>query len=157
MIKYAKIVDEITGLCDVGMGTNTDFYKSVGMTQMDVQQSDIDKNWYLTVKCPMKTEEEKAQEEARRIAMLSLTRGDVFRAILKYKGITKAEIKSYIEAMPISTDEEKLKKELALIDFEDALNFYRGNPLIDTIGTALGCTKEELDYLFEHGEFENAV
>ena len=81
----------------------------------------------------------------------------MFRAILKYKGITKAEIKSYIEAMPISTDEEKLKKELALIDFEDALNFYRGNPLIDTIGTALGCTKEELDYLFEHGEFENAV
>ena len=155
MIKYAKIVDEITGLCDVGIGTNIDFYKSVGMTQMDVQQSDIDENWYLTVKCPMKTDEQKAQEEAQRIAMLSLTRGDVFRAVVKSKGVTKAEIKALIEAMPTTTDEEKLAKELALIDFEDSLNFYRGNPLIDTIGTALGYTKEELDYLFEHGEFAN--
>ncbi len=155
MIKYAKIVDEITGLCEVGLGTNNKFYQSVGMTQMDVQQSDIDENWYLTVKCPMKTDEQKAQEEAQRIAMLSLTRGDVFRAVVKSKGVTKAEIKTLIEAMPTTTDEEKLAKELALIDFEDSLNFYRGNPLIDTIGAALGYTKEELDYLFEHGEFAN--
>ena len=61
MIKYAKIINVQNGLCEVGLGTNADFYKSIGMEQLDVQQSDIDNKWYLTEKCPMQTEEEKAQ------------------------------------------------------------------------------------------------
>ena len=59
MIKYAKVINEQTGLCEVGTGTNSKFYQSIGMTKLDVQQSDIDNNWYLTEKCPMKTDEEK--------------------------------------------------------------------------------------------------
>lgn len=59
MIKYAKIIDKKTGLCEVGTGTNIKFYQSIGMTQLNVQQSDIDNNWYLAEKCPMKTDEEK--------------------------------------------------------------------------------------------------
>ena len=46
MIKYAKITNKQTGLCEVGLGTNTKFYQSIGMQQLDVQQSDIDNNWY---------------------------------------------------------------------------------------------------------------
>lgn len=61
MIKYAKIINKETGLCDVGLGTNADFYKSIGMQELDVKQSDIDNKWYLAEKCPMKTEEEKTQ------------------------------------------------------------------------------------------------
>lgn len=60
MIKYAKIINEETGLCNVGTGTNIDFYKSIGMIELDVQQSDIDGCWYLKDKCPMKSDEEKA-------------------------------------------------------------------------------------------------
>lgn len=63
MIKYVKIVNEETGLVEVGLGTNASFYQSIGMTQLDVQQSDIDNNWYLAEKCPMKTDEEKEREE----------------------------------------------------------------------------------------------
>ena len=59
MIKYAKVINEQTGLCEVGTGTNSKFYQSIGMTKLDVQQSDIDNAWYLTEKCPMKTDEEK--------------------------------------------------------------------------------------------------
>ena len=59
MIKYAKIINEQTGLCEVGIGTNTEFYKSIGMIELDVKQSDIDNAWYLAEKCPMKTNEEK--------------------------------------------------------------------------------------------------
>ena len=59
MIKYAKVLNEQTGLVDVGIGTNTEFYKSIGMAELDVKQSDIDNNWYLAEKCPMKTDEEK--------------------------------------------------------------------------------------------------
>ena len=63
MIKYAKIINELTGLVEVGLGTNTDFYKSIGMCELDVKQSDIDSNWYLSEKCLMKTDEQKVQEE----------------------------------------------------------------------------------------------
>ena len=66
MIKYAKIVNQETGLCEVGLGTNNQFYQSIGMTELDVQQSDIDSNWYLTKLCPMKTHEEKEREEKER-------------------------------------------------------------------------------------------
>ena len=61
MIKFAKIINEETGLCEVGIGTNIEYYQSIGMEELDVQQSDIDNNWYLAEKCPMKTEEEKTQ------------------------------------------------------------------------------------------------
>ena len=63
MIKYAKIINEENGLCEVGLGTNAEFYQSIGMTLLDVRQSDIDGAWYLSEKCPMKTDEEKEQEE----------------------------------------------------------------------------------------------
>ena len=60
MIKYAQLINEETGLCSVGTGTNTEFYKSIGMVELDVQQSYIDNAWYLAEKCPMKSDEEKA-------------------------------------------------------------------------------------------------
>lgn len=97
--------------------------------------------------------QEQAQKEAERIALLNLTRGDVFRGLLLAKGITKEQIANMIEAMPTSTQEEIVKKELAKIDFEDALNFYRGNSLIDTIGLALGITSKQLDEFFETNDY----
>ena len=62
MIKYAKVIDEKIGLVEVGLGTDIVYYKSIGMTEMDVQQSDIDGAWYLAEKCPMKADDDKTQE-----------------------------------------------------------------------------------------------
>ena len=62
MFKYAKVINNETGLCNVGVGTNVAFYKSIDMVELDVQQSDIDGAWYLKDKCPMKTEQEKLQQ-----------------------------------------------------------------------------------------------
>lgn len=98
-------------------------------------------------------EAEQAQKEAERIAHLSLTRGDVLRGLLLAKGVTKEQISQMIEAMPTSSQEQIVVKELAKIDFEDALNFYRGVPLIDTIGLQLGFTKEQLDEFFETNDY----
>ena len=70
MIKYAKIFDEKTGLCEVGLGTNVRYYKSIGMTEMDVEQSEVDYQWYLAEKCPHFTPEEiidKKKEQVRDI------------------------------------------------------------------------------------------
>lgn len=138
MIKYAKITNEETGLCEVGLGTNIDFYKALGMVELDVQQSDIDDEWYLTEKCPMKTDEEKELEEKIRIGKLSLTKREVFLALYRDKGITPEQVRSQI------TDVE------AQIEFDYATEYYRFNPLIDQIGLMLGYTSEELDYLFEN-------
>ena len=157
MKKYVRI-DEKTGRClDIGEGSDIQFYKSIGFTEQEVEQSDVDGNWYLAGFAPMKTEEEKAQEEAERIAMLKLTRGDVFRALLHAKGITREQLRSQLEVMPASTQEETVKRELALIDFDEALDFYRGNPLIDTVGLALGLTKEQLDRFFETGDYKELI
>ena len=150
MIKYAKLINQETGLCEVGLGTNEQFYQSIGMAELDVQQSDIDGNWYLASMCPMKTDEQKEQEEKERIALLSLTRGDVFRGLLMAKQVTRAEIRAMIENNELLT---VLQKEMALIDFDEALNFYRGNTLIDTLGLALGITSEQLDKFFATNDY----
>lgn len=62
MFKYAKIINQQTGLCEVGVGTNTQFYNSIGMSELDVSQSDVDNCWYLSEKCPQKAEEQKLAE-----------------------------------------------------------------------------------------------
>lgn len=84
MLKYAKITDEQTGLCEVGIGTNAEFYQSIGMTEQDVCQSLVDGNWYLSEKCPQKTyeqllleEKNKKQEENTRLAKLAVENGHV--------------------------------------------------------------------------------
>lgn len=58
MIKYAKVLNE-EGLCQVGLGTDEEFYKSVGMTEQDVEQSDVNGQWYLSSKCPHLSDQEK--------------------------------------------------------------------------------------------------
>ncbi len=86
------------------------------------------------------TEEEKQEQERERIKQLSLTKREVFLALYKDKGITPEQIKAQI------TNPE------VLIEFEYANDYFRGNPLVDTIGETLGYTSNELDYLFEHKE-----
>lgn len=54
MLKYAKIIDENTGEVEVGIGTDVEFYESIGMELMDVEQG-YDGGWYLAGKAPVKT------------------------------------------------------------------------------------------------------
>ena len=86
------------------------------------------------------TEEEIEQQERERIAQLSLTKREVFLALYNDKGITPEQIKAQIQNPE------------ALIEFEYATEYFRGNPLIDTVGTMLGYTSADLDYLFENKE-----
>ena len=149
MIKYAKIVNEETGLVEVGLGTNTSFYQSIGMVALDVKQSDIDNAWYLTEKCPMKTDEEKAKEERKRLDNLSMTRGDVFEALILAKGLTKPQIRAMIEQAELDT----ITKALYLNRFDEALDFYRGFPVFDMLGQVLGVTPKQLDDFFETKDY----
>lgn len=94
-------------------------------------------------------EEEKEEEERIRIANLHMTRGDVFRGLLLAKGVTRADMRGLIESMPEETPEQRIAKEYALIDFDEALEFYRGVALIDTVGAQLGITPEQMDRFFD--------
>lgn len=59
---YAKIENHVTKSVSIGTGTNASFYARIGMTLMDVEQSDIDGNWYQAGYAPMKSEEQKQKE-----------------------------------------------------------------------------------------------
>lgn len=55
MRKYAKIINEETKLCEVGLGSNSEFYESIGMEEMDVEQA-YNGNWFLIGFVPEKPE-----------------------------------------------------------------------------------------------------
>lgn len=94
-------------------------------------------------------EEKQRQKERERIANLHMTRGDVFRGLLLAKGVTRAQLRAVIENLPEETNEQSVAKEMALIDFDEALDFYRGVALIDTVGVQLGITPHQMDRFFD--------
>lgn len=85
-------------------------------------------------------ENEEQTKERDRLNHLSLTKREVFLALYRDKGLTPEMIRSQIK------DPE------ALIEFDYANEYFRGNPLIEKIGIMLGYTTEQLDNLFENGK-----
>ncbi len=61
MKKYAKIENQKTKVCSVGLGTNEAFYQSIGMSEMDVEQA-YDGNWYVMGYSPKKPEPSYAEK-----------------------------------------------------------------------------------------------
>lgn len=57
MKKYAEIVNQETKEVSVGIGTDTEFYKSIGMEEMEVEQA-YDGNWYVKGYAPTQPLEE---------------------------------------------------------------------------------------------------
>lgn len=86
-------------------------------------------------------ETEQAQKERERIAQLKLTKREVFLGLYQAKSVTPDMIKAQI------TDPQ------ALIEFEYANDYYRGNPLIDIVGATLGITPKQLDKFFETKDY----
>ena len=107
------------------------------MTELDVQQSDVDNNWYLVDKCPMKTDEQKELEEKKRVAMLKMTPRDFLLAITQM-GVDFAKIKELMAANP------QVEIELNYCNY-----VYRGNALLDQLCGQFGITTTQLDELFK--------
>lgn len=61
MLKYAKFINESTKEVRIGEGTNTEFYQSIGMTEMDVEQ-DFFGNWYVAGYAPQPTIDEQNEK-----------------------------------------------------------------------------------------------
>ena len=95
------------------------------------------------------TDEEKAKAERERLDNLFMRRGDVFEALILAKGLGKAQIRAMIEQAELDT----VTKALYLNRFDEALEFYRGYPIFDMLGQALGITGEMLDKFFETRDY----
>lgn len=100
-----------------------------------------------------KTDEEKAEEKRARLDNLSMTRGDVFEALILAKGLGKAQIRAMIEKAELDT----VTKALYLNRFDEALEFYRGYPIFDMLGQALGITSEMLDKFFQTKDYHELI
>ena len=91
MKKYAKVMNEETKQCMVGLGTDKEFYKSLGMTYQNVEQA-YNGEWYLSGYAPQK--EETLQEKLNRLEMEYQMPRYVREAILAegspYSDFTKA-------------------------------------------------------------------
>lgn len=112
MIKYAKVIDETTKLCEVGIGTNAKFYKSIGMTEMDVEQA-YNGQWYVKGFAPVQPEPTEYEKAQARIAVLKAEIASVDYKQFKYlRGELTAEeweeVKAYIQARTAEINELEL-------------------------------------------------
>ena len=83
--------------------------------------------------------------EAERIGNLKLTKREVFLGLYQAKGITPEQIRAQIT------------EPRALIEFEYANDYYRGNPLINLVGASLGITPKQLDNFFETNDYNALI
>ena len=89
------------------------------------------------------------QAELNRLNMLSMTRGDVFEALILAKGLTKPQIRAMIE----NAELDNITKALYLNRFDEALEFYRGHPVFDLLGDSLDITSGMLNNFFKTKDY----
>lgn len=83
------------------------------------------------------TDEELAQKEKERIAMLKMTPRDFLLAVVDM-GVNYSKIKELMASNP-----------QVEIELQYCNNVYRGNPLLDQLCGNFGVTAEQLDELFK--------
>lgn len=83
------------------------------------------------------TDEELAQKEKKRIAMLKMTPRDFLLAVVDM-GVDYSKIKELMASNP-----------QVEIELQYCNNVYRGNPLLDQLCGNFGVTVEQLDELFK--------
>ena len=94
-------------------------------------------------------EAKETQKERERLDKLSMTRGDVFEALILARGLTKPQIRAMIE----NAELDAITKALYLNRFDEALDFYRGFPVFDMLGQELGITPKQINDFFKTKDY----
>lgn len=116
-------------------------WKEYSSLQQGVEY-DIDETGIIDLRDTPGYEQEQAQKERQRLNLLNLTKADVLLALYQDKGLTPDNIKAMLkDNVP------------ALIKFDYASSYYRGDDVVNALGLALGYSTEEMDYLFENKKF----
>lgn len=141
MTYYATIIDnKITGKSEcpcsgegiISVEITEEVYNSLDHYMWDGEAVVINPNY----------DEEQAEKERQRIAMLSCTKRD-FALLLQEQGITYTQLKALIA-----------QNEQAQMEWELCERLYRFNPLLDIMGAQLGVSSEMLDYIFRKANGE---
>lgn len=88
MKKYAKVINEETKACNVGLADNVSFYKSIGMTLQDVEQA-YNGSWYLEGYAPEKPVSSVAEKVLKMEAETGLNRA--MRELILVGGVKVSE------------------------------------------------------------------
>lgn len=140
MKKYAKIINEETKLCEVGEGTNSAFYQSIGMVEMEVEQA-YDGAYYVAGYAPQQPLEELKQLKKDEI---NKARDEAEQGGFEYRG-------KVFDSDPVSCQRIALASQTALISKQASQEFSvewtcQDNSKIilsadETIGLSVALTK----------------
>ena len=90
-------------------------------------------------------QEKQRQKEAERIAQLNMTRGDFIEGLILALGKDESDVIALIETLQITDVEKKVY----INRVKNALDFYRGYPVIDVLCGYLGLTTDQMTQFFE--------
>ena len=96
------------------------------------------------------TDEELQQQEKERIAKLNMTRGDFIEGMIVAFDKDENDIIALIEELPI-TD---MEKKIYINRVRNALDFYRGYPVIDVLCGKLGISTDKMTEFFETKDYK---
>ena len=92
---FAKIIDKNTKECEVGLGTDVEFYRSLGMEEMEVEEA-YNHKWYVKGYAPKKPEptlEEQVAKLEQDYGMTRWQREGILAEGSLYSDFTKAKAK----------------------------------------------------------------
>ena len=98
-------------------------------------------------------QEKQRQKEAERIAQLNMTRGDFIEGLILALGKDEDDILALIDVIDLTETEKKIYKSRV----KNALDFYRGYPLIDVMCGYLGLTTEQMTQFFETKDYKHLI
>lgn len=104
---------------------------------------------YYTLALNPDFEDEELKKEKERIAQLNMTRGDFIEGLILAQGKDEKDIIALIEALPITDVEKKVY----INRVNNALDFYRGYPVIDVLCGFLKVPLENMDKFFETKDY----
>lgn len=141
MKKYAKIINDETKQVEVGLGTNSAFYQSIGMIEMDVEQS-FDNSWYVKGFAPEKPVEEQ-QAEVRAVRNSYLEKYvDPKQLVLVWESLS-------VDERNIYSDYRRY-----LLDYTDNEDWYFSNPMTLDEYLMVGTDENTIDNTSEKGDNE---
>ena len=125
MKKYAKIINEETKACEVGLGTNNNFYASIGMEETEVELG-YDGSWYLAGYAPVKPEPTKEEQQKARAEAYRLEKDPITCQINSLRDEEQtpeviAEIASLVEERKAKVAEIKARYPYSEEVIEDGL------------------------------------
>lgn len=112
MKKYAKIINEETKACEVGLGTNAKFYQSIGMVEMEVEHA-YDGTYYVAGYAPQQPLEELKQLKKEEI---NKARDEAEQGGFEYLG-------KMFDSDPVSCQRIALASQTALISKQASQEF----------------------------------